>query len=167
MIKTYQELVHLLTRYAPAELFTKDTPTKQEKKLEARCVKIVDNFYNMNYFAELRGKLNAVVLYQSMGHNEHGTESFITECAELQAYVEGLSKLIKKSIKSEKCLIKFYNHDLPVADFSVVFETLLTQLTLSKSKVPVDIKKLKVLYFNTLKLTRKNLKEDSRYVNIS
>ncbi len=166
MIKTYQDLVHELTRYAPGKLFTKDSPSKKEKKLEARCVIIVDTFFNMNYFAELRGKLSAVVLYQSLGHNEYGTESFIVECAELQAYVEWLSKLITNSVKPEKCLVEFYDHNLPVADFSVVLETLLAQLALSNSKVPCDVKRLKVLYFNTLKLTRKNLKEDSRYSNM-
>lgn len=164
--KTNKTLVELLTSYAPAELFTNDTPSKQEKKLESRCIKIVDSFYHMSYFAELRGKLNAVLLYETMGHNEYGTNSFLVECAELQAYLEFISKGIKKKVKPEKCLVQFYDHVVPEAKFSTVFEQLLTQLSSSKSKVPVDVKVMKTLYFNTLKLTRKSLKEDTRYVNI-
>ena len=106
--KTNKTLVELLTSYAPAELFTNDTPSKQEKKLESRCIKIVDSFYHMSYFAELRSKLNAVLLYETIGHNEYGTDSFLVECAELQAYLEFISKAIKKKVKPEDSRAKFF-----------------------------------------------------------
>lgn len=159
LLSYYEQKIEHLTSYTPAILFTSDTPNAKQKKQEARCIKIVDSFYNYTNYTYLREALRCVQTDFLLGCNRFIEDELLHDVGRLQAILEHLSKQIEQSVKGEPCLKQYYQTKLQDVQFSTVFEELLTLLANNNSGINVDTKHMKTVYYNSYKQEKKTLKE--------
>ncbi|AUR92198.1 coil containing protein [Vibrio phage 1.170.O._10N.261.52.C3] len=105
------ESFEVLMSYPIGKIFTSDTPSGKEKKLEQRCTKLVDSYYSIESIRHQRIRsllhdLDATLLL--FGYN--GTDlHLLRSVARLEKEYEDYRKLIQKTVKQEKPLVDYYS----------------------------------------------------------
>lgn len=148
---------HLMS-YPIGKLFTSDTPNAKEKKLEARCTKIVDSYYSIES-----------IVHQCIRNLLHDTESTLllfsdtitpemlsASVGSLQAEYEAHKKLVEKCCKPEKILLDYYS-DLIKTD---TWQTSVESFLLDYNKVnntEINIDDCHKVYYDSYKSTKKHI----------
>lgn len=160
LLKQYENAVNHLTRYAPVHLFDSDTPSAKEKKLEARCIHLCNLYYNYTNFTLVRETLREIVIDEQLGCNETILDVIFADYGRLQAYVEQLEKDCKAKLKQEKCLIDFYQVQIPKLEYAPLYEYVLTMMSDNDCKIACCHVAYKKQYFDSYKQTKQFIKEN-------
>lgn len=147
MLNEYETSIKGLCKYANVYLFATENPTPKEKKLEQRCTKIIDSFYNYTNYSVLKEALRNVETDHLLGRNEVIVNEMITDYATLQATYDAHVYDLRGKVKQEPILSAWYGeHIIPTKDtFKSVYEYLESLADEREFNRP-DIKTLAGLY---------------------
>lgn len=153
-MKAITQQCELLLSYPIGKLFTKDSPSPKEKKLEARCSKIVDSYYKIDnpVHMHLRGFLHELQSSFNLGFNEVYLQQLFYTCGSLQALYESYRKDILSKVKQEPILKEYYS-DLQKADWFGMMVNIVKGIA-DKYNFEVDVKLCKEYFVKGLKFEK-------------
>ena len=152
--------VDVLLSYPIGKIFTSDTPSSKEKKLEARCVALVNKYYKIDSPLQIamRATLHELEGSFLLMCNEVAIPHIMAEAGRLWALMEYYHKLIPTTIKSEAILQDYYKS----LDKKDIFDEVIYQVE-EKAKnygVVIDPPQWKSWYYDAYKQHKKFIQEN-------
>lgn len=142
----------ILLSYPIGKLFTEDNPTTKRKKEEARCTKLVDQYWSIeapvhNRIRELLRDIESTPL---LGCNECMVVPLLEASGALEAQYEAHRKTITKNVKSEPALKEYYS---VLWNKMELFGTMLCKLfdVSEAASFTLDTSMCKMVYYNSYK----------------
>ena len=148
LFKWYRSTIRQMCSYANVTLFTSDSPSAKEKKLERRCADIMDTFYIASNYVLLYEALNNVKTDLLLGRNDIIIGELMRDYGVLHATLDHHIKDVTKKVKSENVLVGYYKlHSVPTDHFQMAYDDLVMLLPNEQ----LDIAECKKMYYDSFK----------------
>lgn len=148
LFKWYQSTIKQMCSYANVTLFTSDSPSPKEKKLEKRCADIIDTFYIASNYVLLYEALNNVKTDLLLGCNDTIIAELMRDYSVLHATLDHHIKDVTKKVKSEPVLVEYYKVQyVPEDHFQMAYDDLVMLLPNEQ----LDIAECKKMYYDSFK----------------